>query len=168
MTPFQEKVAIDAEKAALLDRRGLGSLAAEKKKIGTSWHHGQRLLCQILGLWVIGAWAFASGMVTLGLPANILVWFDAWGRWGIGGHWYLAIPLGVLLLWQGSRPRFFQGLVMLLASLFLLVPAVLTHFFPALEMGLLVLGGIALVGAAQVWPLVERLGGKAYVDRNAT
>lgn len=146
-----------------LDRTAFGSVS-DTTRVSRSWIQLQRIACQVLGLWAFVAWFLLAGIVALPIPAGIMAWIEAWGRWGLGGQWYIAVPLGALLFWQGMRPRFFQGVLMFLAGLLLLTPLPIAHFLPGIGTAPLVIAGFALVGAAQVWPAVEYLGAGRYRD----
>lgn len=146
-----------------LDRTAFGRVGTTSR-IPRGWVHLQRLACQFLGLWTLLAWFLLAGFVALPIPAGIMAWIEAWGRWGVGGIWYVAVPLGVLLFWQGMRPRFFQGVLMIVAGVVLLMPLPIAHFVPGVEMAVLVILGFAIVGAAQVWPVVEYLTAGRFRD----
>lgn len=163
-SPAEEKRdrSLTKSKNPLLDDNDIRPAVGLDASVNRSVVHSQRLACQILGVWVILGWLLSRQLLPFSFSPGAQEWFDAWGRWGLGGHWYIAIPLGILLIWQGSRPRFYQGSVMLVSAILILMPAVIAHLIPGVEMGLLILAGFALIVAAQSWPLVDRLGTSSY------
>lgn len=160
---MEKKPPLRKVKDPFLDRTAFGSVGDAAGSVNRSWVHLLRVTCQVLGLWVLAGWMLTNQLFPMPIPPGIQEWLDAWGRWGLGGISYVALPLAVLLIWQGIRPRFFQSLAMLAGAVLLLMPRVIAHLIPGLEVAPLVMVGMVLVAAAQIWPLVERLGVSRYV-----